>query len=153
MMTVEIDPNVGKEFIEHFGTKGMRWGVRKQRTDYGHGKSKGEKDGKGKKGSSDEKPKRVVGKTKVDGKPVSQISDAQLKRINNRLQMEQQYAKLTDPGPTMTRRVLNSTGKFVTQAARNVAMTQVTNAANAEASKQIASLLAKRAGKLATAAA
>jgi hypothetical protein len=157
MMTAEIDPNVGKEFIEHFGTKGMRWGVRKQRTDYGHGKGKkDEKDGKGKKdekASSDSKPKTVVGKTKVDGKPVSQISDAQLKRINNRLQMEQQYAKLTDPGPSVTRRVLGSTGKFVTQAARNVAMTQVTTAANAEASKQIASLLAKRAGKLATAAA
>ena len=153
-MTVEIDPQVGKDFIEHFGTKGMRWGVRKQRTDYGHGKGKkDEKDGKSKKGSSDEKPKTVVGKTKVDGKPVSQISDAQLKRINNRLQMEQQYAKLTDPGPSVTRRVMGSVGRFTSQAARNVAMTQVTTAANAQASKQIAALLAKRAGKLATAAA
>jgi len=148
-----VDPQVGKDFIEHFGTKGMRWGVRKERTDYGHGKSKGEKDGKSKKGSSDEKPKKVVGKTTTQGKDVSKLSDAQLKRINNRLQMEQQYAKMTDPGPSVTRRILSSTGKFATQAARNVAMTQVTALGNQAASKQIASLLAKRAGKLATAAA
>lgn len=147
-MAVDIDPNVGKEFIEHFGTKGMRWGVRKQRTDYGHGKSKNEK--KGSKKGEDEKPKRVVGKTKTSGKAGTEMSDAELKRVINRLNMEQQYAKMTDPGPSVTKRVMNSTGKFVTQAARNVAMTQVTNAANAEASKRIAGLMAKRAAKLAT---
>lgn len=135
-------------FLEQFGTKGMRWGVRKERTDYGHGKSKKEGDKKG-----GDKPKTVVGKTKTTGKPGAEMSDAQLKRVIARMQMEQQYAKMSDPGPSLTRRVLNSTGKFATQAARNVAMTQVTALGNQAASKQIASLLAKRAGKLATAAA
>ena len=137
-------------FLEQFGTKGMRWGVRKERTDYGHGK--GGKDEKGGKKGGD-KPKTVVGKTKTTGKAGAEMSDAQLKRVIARMQMEQQYAKMSDPGPSLTRRVLNSTGKFATQAARNVAMTQVTALGNQAASKQIASLLAKRAGKLATAAA
>jgi hypothetical protein len=135
-------------FLEQFGTKGMRWGVRKERTDYGHGKGKKESDKKG-----GDKPKTVVGKTKTTGKAAPEMSDAQLKRVIARMQMEQQYAKMSDPGPSLTRRVLNSTGKFATQAARNVAMTQVTALGNQAASKQIASLLAKRAGKLATAAA
>lgn len=149
MMTVEIDPNVGKEFIEHFGTKGMRWGVRRSREE------RARDSGKSGKGDKDEspKPKTVVGKTKVGGKAPQEMSDAQLKRVINRLNMEQQYAKMTDPGPTATRRVMNATTKFVSQAARNVAMTQVTNAANAEASKRIAGLMAKRAAKLATQAA
>lgn len=137
-----IDRNVGKEFIEHFGTKGMRWGVRRTRKERESGKKE----------DSDSKPKTVVGKTKVGGKAPTEMSDAQLKRVINRLNMEQQYAKMTDPGPSRTSKVMNSTGKFVTQAARNVAMTQVTNAANAEVSKRVATIMAKRVAKSAVGA-
>jgi hypothetical protein len=137
-----IDPNVGKNFIEHFGTRGMKWGVRRTRAERAGGK-KEEKDG-------DSKPKVVVGKTKTGGKAASEMSDAQLKRVNNRLNMEQQYAKMTDPGPSMTQRIMNSTSKFALQAGRQVAMTQVTNLANEKASQQVASMLAKRAAKVAT---
>jgi hypothetical protein len=55
--------------------------------------------------------------------------------------MEQQYNKLTDPGPSMKRRAAQATTKFVLQAARNVAMTQVTAQANIIASDKIGALI------------
>ena len=144
-MALEVDPEVGKQFVEHFGTKGMRWGVRRTRAERAAGKGEKEET-KGKKGSKDTaKPKVVVGRTKIPDKKASEMSDAQLKRVINRQNMEQQYAKLNAPGPTATQRVLRASSKFVTQAARNVAMTQVTQVANAEAAKRIATLMDARA--------
>jgi hypothetical protein len=114
----------------------MRWGVRRSKEERARDSGKAET-----------KPKTVVGKTKTSGKTAQTMSDADLKRVLNRLNMEQQYNKITDPGPSATKRVLNSVGKFAVQAARNVAMTQVTAAANNAASEKVAGVLARRASQ------
>lgn len=121
---------VDQEFLEHYGVKGMRWGVR--RTDAELARSKG--------GSSDsgEKKKAVVGKTKTSGKSASDLSDAHLKKVINRINMEQQYAKLTAPPPSTAKKV----SKFFGDLAVNVARTQLTQVANQQASKNVATLLA-----------
>jgi hypothetical protein len=59
-----------EDFIKHFGTKGMKWGVRK--------KSSSRKGKKGKK-----------------GRKVSDMSDEELKKKVGRLNMEKQYKTLT----------------------------------------------------------
>ena len=129
-MAVDIDPEVGREFVEHFGTKGMHWGVRRSKEERARDSGKAET-----------KPKTVVGKTKTSGKTAQTMSDADLKRVLNRLNMEQQYNRLTDPGPSRKRRAAQSITKFVLQAARNVAMTQITAQANTAVNDKVGALI------------
>lgn len=65
------------DFLEHFGKKGMKWGVRKAPTH---------------KSSSDAKAVQ-----KHRGKPASSLTNKQLKDINARLNLEQQYSRM-NPG-------------------------------------------------------
>lgn len=58
--------------VEHVGVKGMKWGVRKDKP----------------KGSS------VAGKTNVVKTRAEAMSDAQLKAVNKRLNLEREYNKM-----------------------------------------------------------
>ena len=64
------------DFFEHFGVKGMRWGVRRNRNNTNTIKSL--------------RPK----KEQTD---LSKMSDAELRTRINRIQMERQYRELTSP--------------------------------------------------------
>ena len=70
-------------YIYHHGIKGMKWGIRKYQN----------KDGsltpEGKKRYSEDYL------SAHSGKSVKEISDDELRRANNRLNMERQYAQLT----------------------------------------------------------
>ena len=72
--------------LYHAGVKGMKWGVRRYQN----------KDGSltpvGKKRYSDQHEDY---RKAHDSKPVSQMSNKELQERNNRLQMEQNYARLT----------------------------------------------------------
>lgn len=69
--------------IYHFGIKGMKWGIRRYQN----------KDGS----------LTAAGKTRYSedykrahsGKSVKEMSDSELRTVNNRLQMERQYAQMT----------------------------------------------------------
>jgi hypothetical protein len=74
-----VDEQLVKEFIEHHGVKGMRWGVRKSG---GLGKS-----------SADFKKVAALKK-----KPKHQLTNQQLKTINERLNLETNFSKM-NPGP------------------------------------------------------
>lgn len=130
MSSIEI----GKDFIEHFGVRGMRWGVRRSSGGVEKGKKESSKKGDG------DKPKVVVGKTKTAGKTAGGMSDAQLKKVNNRLQMEKQYKDLTRQPPSKKAAVT----KFFADIAVNVARTQITAVANDMASQQVGKLLADK---------
>lgn len=67
-----------EEIIEHYGIKGMRWGVRRKR-------------GKGGRVSSDYSTSRKTLKKKV-----SQMSNEELRKLNKRLEMERKL-KQVDP--------------------------------------------------------
>jgi len=60
---------ITEDFIEHYGTKGMKWGIRK-------------KPSKGRKGA------------KAKSRKVSDMSDTELRAKVNRLNMEKQYKTL-----------------------------------------------------------
>lgn len=65
------------DILEHFGIKGMRWGVRRAR---GSRKSEDYKESR-----------RLKKKAKVKTKA---LSNAELKKLNERLQLEQNYTNL-----------------------------------------------------------
>ena len=69
--------------LYHHGIKGMKWGVR--RSDAQLARARGKKT---------EEVHEDYAKAH-DGKSVKNMSDAELRARNNRLQMEQQYANLT----------------------------------------------------------
>lgn len=71
--------------LQHWGIKGMKWGVRRYQNKDGSLTPAGQK-----RYDDHEDYKRAH-----DSKSVSQMSDRELRERNNRLQMEQQYKQLT----------------------------------------------------------
>lgn len=84
-------------YLEHYGVKGMRWGVRKARE-----KSSGVRR---KKAST--KPKRRV----------RDMSDEELRKAISRLEMEKKYKELTTPqkskGQSFVNKVLTKSGEDI----------------------------------------
>lgn len=107
-LLISVDEEEG---IEHYGVKGMRWGVR--RTDAQLAKSKKKK--------GDDGEKKVVGKTSTKKAKASDLSDAALQKRINRLNMEKQYAKLTADPPSTTKKLTGFVGKSVMKATKKEA--------------------------------
>lgn len=75
--------------LTHFGVKGMRWGQRKA----GTGKPSSHKKGDGPK--SADAAEAHGNKAKAKEKGVHSLSNAELKKVNERLNLEQNYARMT----------------------------------------------------------
>ena len=105
-----------EEFLAHYGVLGMKWGKRK-----GSSSESSKSGGKGSSGneSDDHKTKKYLQK-----KRPSEMSTAELKKVNDRLQTEKTYAMLTAKQKSKSRKLfdeivggaLKSTAKsFLTQ--------------------------------------
>ena len=108
--TMEVTDEALNSFLEHYGVRGMKWGVRR---DNPSGSSSGGKGGTVSKSSSDKKPSLVKpsggsssspSKTKsatptVQKSPAAKspkkMTDQELQAAINRLNMEKQYKQLT----------------------------------------------------------
>lgn len=105
-LAIEVDE---ENDLVHYGVKGMRWGVRRSRAQLAKGKKE-----KGHEGENEPKP---VGKAaiKTSTKRVNpkDLTDAQLKRRIERLNMEKQYSKLTKPPDGAAKKL----AKFVSDSA------------------------------------
>jgi hypothetical protein len=97
--------------LSHHGIKGMKWGVRRSKRQLAR-----------------------AAKSRT-GKSVKDLSDEELRTVVNRMQMEQQYSRLT--GNTGRRSVIAVGAAFAGSVLANVARTQLTNAANAQVSKAL----------------
>ena len=72
--------------LYHFGVKGMKWGVRKSRSSSGSSKNKRSKTD----GWSDDAKEAY----RIKQKKVNQMSNAELKKINERRNLERNYRQL-----------------------------------------------------------
>ena len=72
--------------LYHFGVKGMKWGVRKSRSSSGSSKKKRSNTD----GSSDDAKEAYM----IKQKKVNQMSNAELKKLNERRNLERNYQQL-----------------------------------------------------------
>ena len=70
-------------YLTHYGIKGMRWGVRRSKSELGRVPRKQRK------WSEDARSTASIKKKKV-----SQMSNAELKKVNERIRLEQEYSRL-----------------------------------------------------------
>ena len=140
-MTTKTDVDA---FLEHHGVKGMKWGVRRDRSELRRanaGKADATTQKKSSQDSGGAKPDKgdedgsqaatsqaPAGKNSLTGrrgvKPdIESLSDNELRDLVNRINTEKTYAKLTAEE-------VSSGKKFVKDLATNVATTQTTRVAN-----------------------
>lgn len=83
-------------FFEHFGIKGMKWGVRRNRRQLqaARGKKDWEEVPKNSESQSKPKPKGSAdwrAKEQLKGKPIYEMSNAELNKVKSRLDAERNY--------------------------------------------------------------
>lgn len=137
MVTTEIvdeefsTEGVGEEFVtdilEHYGTKGQQWGIRKSGTGAPSKRSKGSRS------------------SKVDVS-TKHLSNDELKKVVERMRLDQQYSELSK-GKSKTKVV---DGRAFAKKAVDTAGTAVVTAVIAVGSAKIGSEIAKGAAKRAT---
>ena len=98
-----------KTFLEHHGVKGMKWGVRRSK-------------------------RQLRRAAQARGKSVKDMSDDELREVVNRMNLEQQYSRLSGGNQ---RSLASSGASFAGSIAANIARTQITNAANAQIAKAL----------------
>lgn len=118
-----------EDFIEHFGVKGMKWGVRKRASTL-VSKAKG---GPKEPASEDAVKAKALKKT-AKTSSTDALSNKQLQDLVTRMNLEQQYSRLSmgDRSPAQ---------KFVADTLLNVGKQQITRLANDTAATQVGNLL------------
>lgn len=119
------------EVLEHYGIKGMRWGVRRSERQLARarGKSSPKKKTEPKKSVDAAKAAAAAKKAKKGG--VSSLSNKELQDLNTRLNLEQQYSRLADTGSSKKA----AGAKFAKELVVSVGKQQATKLANDQVSK------------------
>lgn len=124
-----MENNYIDEELYHWGIKGMRWGVRRYQNNDGTLTSEGKKRKRSKKEKIDEKAKqenwsddaKVAAEIKT--KSVKQMSNAELRKLNERIQLEKQYSQLTKKETSKGKKVVT---EILGGAAKDTAKSYVT---------------------------
>lgn len=124
--------------LYHYGIKGMRWGVRRFQNKDGSYTAKGKK-----RYSSKNEPEHDDYKKAHSGKSVKTMSDAELRSRLNRLQMEQQYSRLSKTDVNRGKEFLSKSMKMATGVA-TATTTVVTLYNNADKIRKIIEGLARK---------
>ena len=101
--------------LYHFGVKGMKWGVRKDR-------KRSVSTRRSKSDSKDYTETRDLLK-----KSPNKLSNSELRKINERLNLEQQYANLTTTQKQKGNRFIDKLGNNMKQTAANEVSKQLVN--------------------------
>lgn len=116
--------NVGTldDVLEHFGIKGMRWGVRRKNPQHP---------------ASDDATLAKAHKAKAKASGTKALSNKELQELVTRMNLEQQYSRLVPASAG------KQASKFVTDTLLSVGKQEATKFAAGVAAKQVAGLLKK----------
>ena len=127
--------------LYHWGIKGQRWGVRRWQNKDGSLTPAGKKrydDDNGRDGSSEDS-KRAHDTTKK----VGDMDDNELRSRINRLQMEDQYAKLMTPPPSTIQKVGSWLGGIAKESAKDIIKGRLTEWGGAYVDSWIGGMVGK----------
>lgn len=116
-----------EDVLEHFGVKGMRWGVRRSQTELHTG--------------SEDHRNAAAAASKAKKGGVKSLSNKELQDMITRMNLEGQYVRLKPPSKGAV--ILKSGGKFVGEVLLGVGKSQATKLANDHATKLIGSAFKK----------
>lgn len=135
--------------LYHYGVKGMKWGIRRTPAQLGHDVSKRAKKVGSAVGSTLKKAgsstisaiksrqaakKNAKELKKIRKKPLSEMSDDELRRTIQRMQLEQQYASLQPKKVSAGKKFVND---FVLQPASNAAKQYISGQLNKMVQQQL----------------
>lgn len=137
----------GSDSLEHFGILGMHWGVRRERAADGQvrGPSKSTRDG-----ISSDAARAKDAHTKVKTHGTDVLSNQDLQHLVNRMNLEQQYSRLTSgEKPTTKAKTRARMGKNFIKETIGVALMakQVHEIANSQMTKDIGKTLSAHKAK------
>lgn len=121
-MTRTID-----DVLAHYGVKGMRWGVRRNRSQIDS--------------SSEDHRTAQAARAKAKKGGTKSLSNKELKDLIERLNLEKQYSTVVPP--SRGKRILNAGAKFTGDVLLGVGKQQATKLASDQVAKTIAQLLKK----------
>lgn len=102
-----------EDYLEHYGVKGMKWGVRKDRPSLSSRIRKARSNRKAREISKRSPERRAVDKIQTK-KKAKYMTDNELKTVINRLNLEAQYNRLTlevySPGKKFAKDFLTKNG-------------------------------------------
>lgn len=132
--------DTGREFLKHYGVKGMKWGVRRDRTPTGvsvkETPGRRLKTSGGKNQSASDDAKTAAGlRQKARASTTDSLSNTELQTLVKRMSLEQQYSNLSSQNSSGAKKWLR---KLFTDPASN----QASRAANALAGQKVGEALA-----------
>ena len=124
----------GEEFIRHFGVKGMKWGVRRDRIRKGRAEreinakiQRNDKWGKSKKATSNSYAERVVRDEIRSKTGAGRLSDAELSARLKRIKMEKEYEAILKEDREKFRSTITPAIKVARDILANVATNVMTD--------------------------
>lgn len=115
--------------LAHYGVKGMKWGIRRDRRKSGSSKSK--------RSPTYGWSKEAKNARRIQQKSVKQMTNAELRQVNERVRLEQEYARLN---PSKIQRGMN-TVKRLTDTVNTINSTESTLRKSIKIGKRIIKIL------------
>lgn len=120
--------------LAHYGILGMKWGIRRTEAQLARARGKTKTD------DADDNEKKTSS-TSSKKKSVSEMSDDELRKAVNRLQLEKQYRDLSPKNVSAGKKFVNNVMKNVvvpaaTEASKQIIRDTITNAAKKKKKKQ-----------------
>ena len=132
------------DVLEHYGIKGMKWGVRRTREQIDRARAKRREKGKPVTPVSEDAQRAHVSRQKAKEGGVSTLSNQELQQLNKRLNLEQDYKRLTTEPKGKKKGVTDADKKLIAAVIQTAGKAYMSNAKQNPAAKAVGTALVLR---------